>query len=159
MDVCCGPGHMLQRYRDRYDADRPLVRLDLSAAMVSLTNKRLGAPSSARVGDMRHPDVSMHVAAVINYFALHHLNADSARGAFATWFALLQPRGQLLVATWEGKGAIDYGDQTDVVALRYTREQVRSWADDAGFTIDRYEVKPVDEIPMDAVYLEATRPG
>ena len=67
------------------------------------------------------------------------------------------PGGRLWLATWEGQGPIDYGEHADLVALRYTVEQVRAWAQDAHFRVDRCERVPIEGFDMDAVYLEATR--
>jgi len=44
-----------------------------------------------------------------------------------------------------------------VVALRYTQGQVRTWVERAGFVVERCVVEPVDDTPMDAVYVEATK--
>jgi hypothetical protein len=73
------------------------------------------------------------------------------------WHRVLRDQGQVVPATWEGAGAIDYGDASDVVALRYTQDQVRAWVERAGFVVERCVVDPVDDIPMDAVYVEATK--
>ena len=62
-----------------------------------------------------------------------------------------------MIATWEGRGPIDYGGESDVVSLRYQREKLAAWVRAAGFTIDHCVVEPVDEMPMDAVYLEGTK--
>lgn len=67
------------------------------------------------------------------------------------------PEACLTLATWEGRGAIDYGDNSELVALRYTEQQVKGWTEGAGFRVNRCAVEPVDEIPMDALYLEATK--
>jgi len=66
--------------------------------------------------------------------------------------------GQLVVATWEGTGAIDYGDASDVVALRYREEEIAAWAQAAGFVVDRCVVEPMEGMPMKTLYLEGTKP-
>jgi len=50
-----------------------------------------------------------------------------------------------------------FGGASDVVALRYTQGQVRTWVERAGFVVERCVVEPVDDTPMDAVYVEATK--
>jgi SAM-dependent methyltransferase len=157
VDVACGSGQMLVRYRDRHDGRRALVGIDLSGEMVALTQKKLKG-AVIRIGDMRAPGID-NAAALICFFALHHLDADDAARAFHAWRNALQPGGQLLLGTWEGEGVIDYGGQADLVALRYRVDDVKTWASNAGFRIDRCDVKPVEEMPMDAIYLEATRVG
>ena len=65
--------------------------------------------------------------------------------------------GQLLIAAWEGEGAIDYGDQSDIVALRYNSGELTLCAEEVGFEVTRCVVEPVEGFPMDAVYLEGAR--
>ena len=62
-----------------------------------------------------------------------------------------------MIAAWEGVGAIDYGDESDIVALRYRSDEITSWTRAAGFTVARCAVEPVEKIPMDAVYLEGVK--
>lgn len=76
---------------------------------------------------------------------------------FVEWCRVLKADGQLLVATWEGEGCIDYGGQADVVAMRYRPDQVAKAARAAGFRIDRISVEAVEGMEMDAVYLAATK--
>lgn len=159
LDTACGSGHMLEMFRERFDPERPLAGVDLSARMIAIAGARLGAGAHLWVGDMRVlADIETgSCAAVLNFFALHHLAAEGAAQAFAEWHRVLAPGGQLVVATWEGSGTIDYGDESEIVALRYSRSDLTAWAQAAGFEINRCEVEPVEDFPMDAVYLEATR--
>jgi ubiquinone/menaquinone biosynthesis C-methylase UbiE len=159
VDSSCGTGHMLARYHESYEASRELLGFDLAPRMVEIAREKLRGIAAVEVGDMRQLTgvAAGSAAAVISFFALHHLDPDGASAAFAEWHRALRPGGQLVVGTWEGVGAIDYGGTADVVALRYGREVVRGWATDAGFVADRCVVEPVDGMPMDAVYLEATR--
>ncbi len=159
VDTSCGSGHMLERYRERHDPGRALLGVDLSSAMVALTAERLEDGADVHAGDMRElPFVEpATAAAVISFYALHHIDPEEAVPTLTEWFRILRTGGQLLLATWEGHGAIDYGDAADLVALRYTTDEVRRWAEEAGFRVDHCAVEPVDDFPMDAVYLEATR--
>ena len=77
--------------------------------------------------------------------------------ALKEWHRVLQSGGQLVVAAWEGAGSIDYGDQSDVVALRYRKKELTAWATEAGFVVNRCIVDPVDGMAMDAVYLEGAK--
>ena len=127
--------------------------------MVGLAATKLGLAATVICGDMRDlVDVETGTAvAVLSLFALHHLGAEDAVCAMSEWHRILAPQGRLVVATWEGTGLIDYGDSADIAALRYTEDQVRRVVTQAGFRADRSRVEPVDGIPMDAVYLEATK--
>jgi hypothetical protein len=64
----------------------------------------------------------------------------------------------LLLAAWEGTGPIDYGEASGIVAIRYTASELSALAAEAGFKILSCAVKPVDEFPMDAVYLHCAKP-
>jgi ubiquinone/menaquinone biosynthesis C-methylase UbiE len=158
VDASCGSGHMLARYRERYDPGRPLVGVDLSPAMVALATERLG-PDVVVNGDMRdlHEIEPGTAAAVIGFFALHHIGTDDMVPTLCEWHRVIRDQGQVVLATWEGAGVIDYGDASDVVALRYRQDQVRTWVERAGFVVERCVVDPVDDMPMDAVYVEATK--
>ena len=158
IDTACGPGHMLARYIERYDTDRAVIGVDLSPQMVGLARERLGGDVSIYEGDMTklsqfEPNSA---AAIINFFALQHLSSDVIPQALFRWADVLKTGGQLILATWEGEGSVDYGDAFDIVAARYTKEQIEGWTTAAGFTIDRCEVKDVEGFPMKAIYLEAT---
>lgn len=150
---------MLSMYRESYDIGRPLVGVDLSSGMVSIAEGRLDSEAQLVVGDMRVLDCieTGSCAAVLNFFALHHLDAEGATQAFGEWFRVLTLGGQLVVAAWEGSGAIDYGDESEIVALRYSSTELESWAKSAGFEVTRCKVEPVEDFPMDAVYLEASK--
>jgi hypothetical protein len=96
-------------------------------------------------------------AAVLSFFAVHHLDRQGVMLAAGEWRRVLCDGGQLMVAAWEGTGPIDYGEETDIVALRYTSEELNSWFEKSGFSVQRCAVEPVEDFPMDAVYLECCR--
>lgn len=159
IDTSCGPGHMLSLYRGRFDEKRPLAGVDLSPRMVALARTRLGSDVDIRVGDMRCLEFinDCSAAGAISFFALHHLDPTGVHSALQEWRRTIALGGQLLLATWEGKGAIDYGTHSNLVALRYTAKEIASWAESVGFIVSRSVVEPVQGMEMDAVYLEATR--
>ncbi len=159
VDSSCGSGHMLWMYHSKFDASRPLLGVDLSPTMVAIAQARLGTSADVHVGDMCKLDMVQDATAagVICFFALHHLDAKGAQVALQEWRRVLVAGGQLLIATWEGDGVIDYGDESDVVALRYRDTDLSAWVADAGLTVTGCDVQPVEGIPMDAVYLEAVR--
>lgn len=156
IDSACGSGHMLSMYHERYDQKHPLLGFDLSPRMVAIAEEKLEGSARVATGDMR--DLSSvesgSSSAVLNFFALHHLDPEGVKLALGEWYRVLTLGGQLVVATWEGAGAIDYGDESDIVALRYKCSELTTWAQEAGFSITRSVVEPVEDFPMDAVYLE-----
>lgn len=159
VDTSCGSGHMLSKYREHYDPQRPLIGVDLSPRMVSIARSRLNDAAEILNGDMRdlvgiEPGST---AAVLSFFALHHLNPAEVVLAFKEWRRILRPGGQLIVAAWEGSGPIDYGDASDIAALRYTQNEISDWAKEAKFIVDRCNVEPVEEFPMHAIYLEGSK--
>jgi ubiquinone/menaquinone biosynthesis C-methylase UbiE len=159
IDTACGSGHMLSMYHERYDRNRPLLGIDLSPRMVTIAGRRLGSSAKVVIGDMRDlatVDVSS-AAAVLNFFSVHHLDPEGVGVALREWHRVLRSGGQLLLAAWEGVGAIDYGDESDIVALRYRSDELASWTQGAGFTVSRCVIEPVEGMPMEAVYLEGVK--
>lgn len=159
LDTACGSGHMLAMYRSEYDSHRSLIGIDISPSMVSIAAERLGKQATIEVGDMRSlPGIeSGIVAGVINFFAVHHLDIESIRESFLEWNRVLVSKGRLLIAAWEGSGVIDYGEDSDIVALRYTSVELSELAETSGFMVSRCLVKPVDGFPMDSIYLDCIK--
>jgi ubiquinone/menaquinone biosynthesis C-methylase UbiE len=159
VDTSCGSGHMLFLYHEKYDRDRPLVGVDLSPRMVAIARERLGSSADIVVGDMRSLDAleDDSAAAVVSFFAVHHLDPEGFRAALREWSRVLRHGGQLLLAAWEGVGAIDYGEAAEIVALRYRSGDITAWAEGSGFATTRCAVEPVEEMGMDAVYLEGVK--
>ncbi len=155
VDTSCGSGHMLVMYHEQFDQDRALIGVDLSPEMVAITSQRIGDYAKVVVSDMRelHLLENNSAAAVISFFALHHLDAAGIKAALTEWHRVLASGGQLVVAAWEGEGAIDYGDAASIVALRYTAEELAQWTVESGFVVTECDVEEVDEMPMDAIYL------
>jgi ubiquinone/menaquinone biosynthesis C-methylase UbiE len=160
IDTSCGSGHMLELFHTRYDADRELLGIELSTRMTQIATARL-QPAAATVmtGDMRDlRHLETGAAAIVSFFALHHLTSEEVVPTLVQWHRVLVAGGQLVLATWEGEGLIDYGSESDVAALRFSREQLEDWTQQAGFAIDRCVVEPVEGMGMDAVYLEGSKP-
>ncbi len=159
IDTACGSGHMMSMYYERYDQRRPLMGIDLSPRMVSIAGKKLGSNGQVVVGDMR--DLSTvepnFAVALLNFFAVHHLDPVGVRTALKEWHRVLRPGGQLVIAAWEGVGTIDYGDESEIVALRYLSDELSTWTQETGFNILRCVVEPVEGFPMDAIYLEGAK--
>jgi ubiquinone/menaquinone biosynthesis C-methylase UbiE len=159
IDTSCGSGHMLSRYHDCYDSGRSLLGIDLSPCMVAIASARLGSHAETVTGDMRDLGAveADSASAVLSFFAIHHADARDVQAALDEWHRVLCPGGQLVVAAWEGTGSIDYGGHSDVVALRYSEDEVVAWAREAGFVVSRCVVEAVEEMPMKAIYLEGTK--
>jgi len=159
VDTSCGSGHMLAMYHAQFDKHRPLIGVDLSPEMAAISSQRIGAYAKVLVCDMRELDVleDNSAAAVISFFALHHLDSLGVQAAFSEWHRVLATGGQLVVAAWEGEGAIDYGKSADIVALYYRLDELVDLVKKAGFDITRSVVEAVDDMPMDAIYIEATK--
>jgi len=146
-------------FHNHYDRNRPLLGVDLSPRMVAIAGERLKSGGQVLVGDIRDLSNidSASAAAVINFFAIHHLDPEGVHEAVKEWCRVLCCGGQLLVAAWEGAGTIDYGDGSDIVALRYTSTELCSCAQEVGFAVSRCVVESVEDFPMDAVHLECTK--
>lgn len=159
IDTSCGSGHMLSMYRERFDQKRPFIGVDMSPRMVAFASNLLGSNADIRVGDMRNLEFAedCSAAGVISFFAIHHLDPDGVLSTFHEWRRVIASGGQLLLAAWEGTGAIDYGAHSDIVALRFTSEEISRWAKSAGFAVSRCVTEPVEGMEMDAVYLAAAR--
>jgi ubiquinone/menaquinone biosynthesis C-methylase UbiE len=104
IDTSCGSGHMLSRYREHYDAKRALLGIDLSPRMVAIAGDKLGAGAEILPGDMRDLGAveSGSAAAVLSFFAIHHISSEEVLVAFQEWHRVLRSGGQLVIAAWEG---------------------------------------------------------
>ena len=160
LDTSCGSGHMLHRIAVECCPGRQLFGVDLSRAMVDISRKRLGESATVFEGDMTSlptiPDATC--AAVISFFAIHHVDSSGLRRCLDEWRRVLAPGGHLFLAAWEGSGKIDYGDASDVVARRYQQLEIVNAASASGFQLVRHSVEPVDEMEMDAVHVVAVKP-
>jgi ubiquinone/menaquinone biosynthesis C-methylase UbiE len=159
IDAPCGSGHMLSMYNERYDSERALFGIDLSPQMVAISTHRLGSAAEICVGDIRdlQPVETGSAAAVISHFAVHHLDADGVAQALEEWHRVLKDGGQLLVAAWEGTGALDYGEDSDLVAIKHAAADIENMFGDAGFSVSMSKVEFDDDMQMNALYIEATK--
>jgi len=159
IDAPCGSGHMLSMYHEQYEADRPLMGVDLSPEMVAISKKRLGSSAEIVVGDIRDIDgvESGSAAAVISHFAFHHLDLDGIGDCFTEWHRVLVIGGQLVIAAWEGDGAIDYGGESDLIAIKHSADALKSMVKERGFAISKAWIETDEEMQMEAVYIEATK--
>jgi hypothetical protein len=61
------------------------------------------------------------------------------------------------LGAWEGSGTIDYGGQTDRVAVRHGSDDLQNILTDIGFTELNCKVEFDEEMGMNAVYIEASK--
>jgi ubiquinone/menaquinone biosynthesis C-methylase UbiE len=159
IDTSCGSGHMLQLYQQRFDPKRQLIAVDISPNMIDIVRRKLGKLATPFISDMR--DLSMipsnHCAALINYFAIHHISPRDVLISLQEWHRVLAECGQLIIAAWEGNGLIDYGEQSDILAYKFSKNEIENWLSKSGFMIDRLVIEFIEEMEMNAVYLEATK--
>lgn len=160
LDSSCGSGHMLERIAAIYSPGRHLVGIDLSTEMVRVSTGRLGDSAKVFKGDMaslsKIADTSC--AAVISFFAIHHVDLPGFRTCLDEWGRVLASGGHLFLAAWEGTGNVDYGDVCDIDARRYTKSEIAEAASLSRFRVIRHSVEPVDEMDMDSVHLVAKKP-
>ena len=92
VDTSCGSGHMLSRYGERYDVKRALLGIDLSPRMVAIAANRLGAGAEILPGDMRDLGAieSGSAAAVLSFFAIHHIGPEEVLVALQEWHRVLR---------------------------------------------------------------------
>ena len=96
-------------------------------------------------------------AAVISFFAIHHVDFHSLQRCLGEWRRVLVLGGQLLLAAWEGTGPIDYGDISNVVARRYPESEVIDEIQSAGFEVASHSVISVEGFDMDAIHVLASK--
>jgi ubiquinone/menaquinone biosynthesis C-methylase UbiE len=159
LDTSCGSGHMLLLLGEKDPQRRPLLGIDIAPKMVAIASKRLGDAAQISLGDMRDlPHIADDsCAAVISFFSLHHIGADELAGCFAEWQRVLVAGGQLLVATWEGEGVIDYGEHSDILTQRYTEAQLLDAITTANLQVQSHSIQPVEEFDMDGLHITATK--
>ena len=150
---------MLYKYRENFDKERPVIGIDLSQSMVAIAQNKLGPEATVLVGDMRDLSTieSCTAAAIISFFAIHHIDVADIEKSLREWNRILVPGGQLVLAAWEGNGPIDYGDTSDVVALKYSRKQIQAWVEANGFSVTRLTVERIEDLGLDAAYIEASK--
>lgn len=157
VDTSCGTGHMLAQLREILESKRELCGIDLSPKMVQLAGRRLEGHAELVVGEMSElsgfKDDSC--AALISFFAVHHVGPEVLSKCFLEWSRVLAPGGKVLLAAWEGEGAIDYGDFSNVSARYYTENELLERLGTAGFFIDSHSVRWDADMSMNAVYVMA----
>ena len=161
VDAPCGSGHMLAMYHERFDASRGLFGADLSPRMVEVTQHRLGEAVETAVCDFRQMDMlaAQSAAAVISHFGLHHVDLNGVAEACSEWYRVLVPGGQLAIGAWDGSDAMDYGEGSDMVATMHEADELQKTLADAGFETLACNIEFDDDMQMNAVYIEALKPG
>lgn len=159
IDTSCGTGHMLSLYHEQYEPTRPLIGVDISPGMITIASDKFGSTATISMGDMRQletiePD---SVAAVLSFFAIHHLDPAGVEAALLEWHRVLRVGGSLVLAAWEGAEAIDYGDTSDVIAVEYQRDDLIAMVASAGFNIVQTTSARVASMSMGTIHLESVK--
>ena len=159
VDAPCGSGHMLSMYHETCDNERPLLGVDLSPQMLGITQRRLGAAVETAVCDIRQLEMlaDSSAAAVISHFGLHHLDLSGVNDACKEWHRVLVAGGQLVLGVWEGSGAIDYGEFSDLVAVKHRASDLQEILANIGFDELKCDIEFDAEMQMNAVYIEACK--
>jgi ubiquinone/menaquinone biosynthesis C-methylase UbiE len=135
LDAGCGTGGMLAALRERF-GEAELAGIDASEQGVRHTIERgLGAQVElASVHELPFPAESFDFVLSLDVWS--HAEVDDTRAARET-LRVLRPDGRLILnlAAFDFlKGAHDYATEVD---RRYTRPQVRTVLEGAGFQIER----------------------
>lgn len=103
LDVGCGPAHLGAHLTAR---GARVLGLDLAPRMLAAARRRRGALElGAAVADMRQlPVTSGSCAAVVSFYALHHLPRPELAGVLGEFRRVLAPGGELALAVHEGEG-------------------------------------------------------
>ncbi len=159
LDASCGSGHMLQRIQHTHAPERTLIAVDLSPRMVEIAARRLEHGAQVFEGDMRNlAQVSENsCAAVINFFAIHHLAFDDLLLCLDACNRVLLPGGCVLIATWEGEGEFSFGGELDLVTRRYTASELVEAASTADLVVMDASIHVVGDMGIDAVLLWAAK--
>lgn len=160
LDSSCGSGHMLELIQRDFAPVRELKGIDLSPDMVEMSSRRLKDKAVVLPGDMTqlHPIADQSCAAVINFFAIHHVHQAGLNQCLATWNRVLASGGVLMLGAWEGEGHIDYGEHGDIEALKYSLPALEQACVEAGFTADKFWCEWIEDMGMKAVYGFAVKP-
>jgi len=162
VDTSCGSGDMLAMYHSQYrSSDRLLLGFDICPEMVAFAEKKLAGAARTHVetGDMRALTTVADdsAAAVISFFAIHHISVEDLRETLTEWHRVLAKGGHLVLAAWEGNGVMDYGGGSSMVARNYSKAELESLLQGAGFAVDRSVVALNEEMGIDAVYIDAVK--
>ena len=96
-------------------------------------------------------------AAVINFFAIHHLDAEVLQRCLHASNRVLAPGGFVLIATWEGEGEFSFGGELDPVTRRYTTSALADAASAAKLGVIDLSVQVIGDMGVDAVFLWAAK--
>lgn len=161
LDSACGTGHFLKALAQKLTHKISLVGVDLSPLMIQEAKRLVGDKGQLQLGNMLEMSQfsSSSLSALVNLFAIQHITKPQLSEVFYEWNRVLEPNGILMLAGWNGTGAIDYGDETSLIAQLYTLEELTYSAEKVGFDIRLAQIfhKPSSNIPMDAFYIKALK--
>lgn len=159
-DVGCGPGQIGRFLRD---LGRPVIGLDISAAMATLAAARL---DGAMAADARHlPLGDASLGGVVAFYSLIHLRRAEFGPALGELHRVLRPGGRVLLAMHAGSGHIEQdeflGHAVPFAATLYGLDELTGALGGRGFrvTASRLRAPYPSEHPTDRLYVEAERPA
>lgn len=149
LDVGCGPGQVGAFVRERLggSATRPVVGIDLSAAMATTAGTRLDAGVAADV--LALPVASGGVAGVVAFYSLIHLPRHRLVDAVRELARVLAPGGQVLTSFHEGDGEVRLeeflGSAVPFAAELYDLDDLVTAFEAGGLRVELSERRPTYE--------------
>jgi len=155
LDTSCGGGHMLEWWAAtiaKADGERPLIGRDVSTDMLAVAQRRAGKVATISEGSMTAlvgiPDRSC--AAVVNCFAIHHVNEEMVQQTLSEAHRVLADEGCLLLEWWEGEGEMDEDGEAGFVGYKnlWAKDKIVGIAAAAGLTLKKIDVVEEKEFEM-----------
>ena len=137
-DVGCGPGRITAYLRE---LSVDTFGIDLSPAMIGVA-RRDHPGLRFEVGSMTDLDLAdSSVAGLVAWYSLIHVPADEISSVFAQFRRVLRPGGPLLISFHIGNESRlktqGYGGHPmKIYVHRRQQDQMASWLNDAGFTVE-----------------------
>jgi SAM-dependent methyltransferase len=161
-DMGCGPGQVA---RYLYDRGVKVCGVDLSPVMVGYARK-LNPGIEFRQGDMLSLDIEDGTwAGVAAFYSMIHIPRSKVVEALGEIKRVLRPGGLLLLAFHIGDDVLHldewWGQKVSVDFLFFRPEEMRSFLDSAGFTVEEIvEREPYPEVEHQSrrAYLFAKKP-
>jgi len=159
-EIGCGPGQIARYLKDR-GAD--IFGIDLSEEMIAWARK-LNADISFEQGNMLYLDASDDAwAGIVSFYAIIHLRRSDVPLAFAEFYRVLKPSGNLLVSFHGGEGEVGtedwFGEPVSVRATLFGDKEIAQYLASAGFKVEDILKRPPYEFEYqtERVYVFATK--
>lgn len=141
-DLGCGTGHLAESLAPVVGR---VIAVDESGAMLTAARKRLARFENAdvRSGSVESLPIEDGELDVALLFMVAHFVLEPAK-VLAEVRRVLKPGGRLLMLDLTAHERQEYSMQMGHVWQGFTEEQLRTWVTDAGLSVTRYRVLPVD---------------